>query len=135
MSLTPKQIAGDGRFGAYFEHLKVCLDSYQKQWPYLSSLARLEIGAFNIQKYKVGGHYKALHAERTNGSNMNRVLAWMTYLNDVNNGGETVFPYVDAIHRPERGKTLIWPAEWTHAHFAEETREEKFIITGWLQFE
>ena len=135
MSITPKQIENEKIFHVYFAHLKHCLDSYQTQWPYLYSLGKLEIGIFNIQKYDVGGHYKALHAERTNGTNMQRVLAWMTYLNDVQIGGETVFPYQNTAFRPEKGKTLIWPAEWTHAHYAERTQEEKYIITGWLQFE
>ena len=134
LSITPKQVADEQIFISYFNHLKGCLDSYQAQWPYLTALGQLEIGVFNIQKYEFGGHYKALHAERTNSSNMHRVLAWMTYLNDVKCGGETIFPYLDSVFRPEKGKTLIWPAEWTHAHYAKETRDEKYIITGWMQF-
>ena len=37
--------------------------------------------------------------------------------------------------RPEKGKTLIWPAEWTHAHYGSILKSsEKFIITGWIDF-
>jgi len=35
--------------------------------------------------------------------------------------------------KPEMGKTLIWPAEWTHAHAGEILKTEtKYIITGWM---
>ena len=37
--------------------------------------------------------------------------------------------------KPETGKTLIWPAEWTHAHAGEILKfETKYIITGWMCF-
>ena len=37
--------------------------------------------------------------------------------------------------KPETGKTLIWPAEWTHAHRGSVLNGgEKYIITGWLHF-
>jgi prolyl 4-hydroxylase len=34
---------------------------------------------------------------------------------------------------PKSGKTLIWPAEWTHAHYGSILKKnEKYIITGWI---
>ena len=37
--------------------------------------------------------------------------------------------------KPEIGKTLIWPAEWTHAHKGEILKSGiKYIITGWMHF-
>ena len=37
--------------------------------------------------------------------------------------------------KPEAGKTLIWPAEWTHAHRGTVLKGgKKYIITGWLHF-
>jgi hypothetical protein len=59
----------------------------------------------------------------------------MTYLDDVEDGGETRFHHFGIDVRPERGKTLIWPAEWTHAHSgAVVTKGRKHIITGWVHF-
>ena len=43
----------------------------------------------------------------------------MTYLNDVEDGGNTYFTHYNLRIKPEIGKTLIWPAEWTHAHCGE----------------
>ena len=67
---------------------------------------------------------------------MHRVFAWMTYLNDIKSyNGHTYFPHYDLKIRPEKGKTLIWPAEWTHAHTGEILKDEtKYIITGWMCF-
>ena len=59
----------------------------------------------------------------------------MTYLNDVQDGGNTYFNHYDLRVKPEIGKTLIWPAEWTHAHSGEVLRSGvKYIITGWMHF-
>ena len=70
-------------------------------------------------------------------NNLQRLFAWMTYLNDVNeeDGGTTDFDYYKIKVKPEKGKTLIWPAEWTHAHYGSILKSgEKFIITGWIDF-
>ena len=40
----------------------------------------------------------------------------MTYLNDVNDYGETEFYYQKLKIKPEKGKTVIWCADWTHTH-------------------
>ena len=64
-----------------------------------------------------------------------RVLAWMTYLNTVEDGGSTLFPHYNLEIKPKRGQTLIWPAEWTHAHCGDVVeRGSKYIITGWMHF-
>ena len=56
----------------------------------------------------------------------------MTYLNDVEDGGTTDFDYYNLKVKPECGKTLIWPAEWTHMHSGIVANETKYIITGWF---
>ena len=96
---------------------------------------KIHIGPFNIQKYLPGGHFGRLHAERTDMAHIHRIFAWMTYLNDVDDGGTTDFDYYNVKVKPETGKTLIWPAEWTHAHRGSVLNGgEKYIITGWLHF-
>ena len=77
-----------------------------------------------------------IHTERNSIGQMHRVFAWMTYLNDIkSDNGHTYFPHYDLKIRPEEGKTLIWPAEWTHAHTGEILKDEtKYIITGWMCF-
>ena len=50
-------------------------------------------------------------------------------------GGTTDFDSYRIKVKPEQGKTLIWPAEWPHAHYGSILKSgEKFIITGWIDF-
>jgi len=123
-------------FNDYFKELFNCYNDYKKQWPFLEeNIKILDIPSFNIQKYEPGGHYNLLHCERGSLQSMHRVFAWMTYLNDVESGGETYFEHFDLKIKPNVGKTLIWPAEWTHAHRGEILNKGyKYIITGWMHF-
>ena len=122
-------------FKTYISNLVACFNDYKEQWPFLKTISGVEIGTFNVQKYSPGGHFGALHSERYSASTQHRVLAFMTYLNDVNDGGETAFHYYDLQVKPQKGKTIIWPAEWTHAHTGGLVKEgSKYIVTGWIQF-
>ncbi len=120
----------------YIGLLHDCFRDYMEQWDFLKTfLATVHVGGFNIQKYETGGHFGKLHAERTGLSKLHRVLVWMTYLNDVERGGETEFPHFGLRVRPVKGRTLIWPAEWTHAHRGCIVEAgAKYIVTGWMHF-
>ena len=120
----------------YISELYECHNDYMEIWPFLkANISKLDIGSFQIQKYNPGDHFQKIHSERTTISNSHRVLAWMTYLNDVHDGGNTFFENYDLKIKPEQGKTLIWPAEWTHAHSGEILKSGvKYIITGWMNF-
>ena len=118
----------------YIDTLNIMLLKYFEKYKILSNF-KLDMGAFNIQKYEKGGHFMGVHSERMGVFNMDRVFAWMTYLNDVEEGGSTYFPHFDLRIKPEKGRTLIWPSEWTHAHCGEVVESsEKYIITGWFEF-
>ncbi len=60
----------------------------------------------------------------------------MTYLNDVEDGGGTEFYHQNLIVKPRKGKTLIWPADWTHTHRGVTSpTQEKYVITGWFNYQ
>lgn len=64
-----------------------------------------------------------------------RVASMVTYLNDIAEGGETVFPLQDVKIRPEAGKVLLTPASYTHPHWAEPPlSEKKYVVVTWLWF-
>ncbi len=88
---------------------------------------------YNIQKYPKGGGFKIWHCER-NGTELtsSRCLVFMTYLNNIENGG-TEFKYQNLKIPAVKGLTLIWPSDWTHTHrgIISQT-SEKYIITGWF---
>jgi len=124
-------------FNSYFNLLKDCFLDYRNQYPFLKHkfFSRTHIGNFNVQKYNSGDHFSHLHCERVSLDSLHRLFAWMTYLNNVDDSGTTNFEYYDIKVKPEIGKTLIWPAEWTHAHTGSILKSgTKYIITGWIQF-
>ena len=125
-------------FNNYFQKLFTCYNDYKKQWPFINeNIKILDVPSFNVQRYLAGEHFSKMHAERSSTSTSHRVFAWMTYLNDLdeNAGGCTNFQHFGIKVKPEKGKTLIWPAEWTHAHSGEVLNHgKKYIITGWLCF-
>jgi tetratricopeptide (TPR) repeat protein len=121
---------------AYLRELESCLADYAAQWPHLAEiLTAADVVPFQIQRYLAGEHFQAPHSERMTFGLAHRVLAWMSYLDDVHDGGETRFHHFGLDVKPERGKTLIWPAEWTHVHAGNVVKGgRKHIITGWMHF-
>ena len=138
LSIKPKDIERPDHavFNGYLKQLHACYADYLAQWPFLATcLKEAEIGTFNVQRYDAGGHFAKVHSERASIATSHRVLVWMTYLNDVEDGGHTHFTHFGLDVKPQRGKTLIWPAEWTHAHRGNVVNSgTKYIITGWMHF-
>ena len=138
ISIQPNEmnLPGNEVFNSYFHGLFECYKDYITQWPFLETIAdNLEIGKFNLQRYQKGEHFHKLHAERSNLNTLHRVLAWMTYLNDVDEGGSTYFSHYNLTIQPQKALTLIWPVEWTHAHRGDIVKTgSKYIITGWMSF-
>ena len=138
--INPKDIKllGNEVFEKYLHNLFSCYQDYVNEWPFLMTFAQnLQIGDFNLQRYKSGQHFQRTHTERSSLDSLHRIFAWMTYLNDVEikDGGSTLFSHYDLDIQPRKGLTLIWPAEWTHAHKGNLLKaESKYIITGWMHF-
>ena len=136
ISIKAKDIAAEGNeiFKEYFGTIFECYKDYNKQWPFLKTIIRnLDIGPCNLGRYNEGQHYQFLHCERGSIDNLSRIFAFMTYLNDVEQGGSTFFEHYDLEIYPQQGATLIWPAEWTHAHKGNKIISgSKYIITGWM---
>ena len=140
IKISPKdmKLTGNEIFEEYFHNLYFCYQDYVTEWPFLATFAEnLQISSFNLQRYQSGQHFQNLHTERSSLATLHRVFAWMTYLNDVDqeDGGSTLFSHYDLAIQPRKGLTLIWPAEWTHAHRGQEVHKgSKYIITGWMHF-
>lgn len=130
---------GDEFFYKYFAELVPHVRNYCEKYDILKSenpMAYLE--PTNLQRYLPNQGYFAQHYERgaVNARTATRELVFMTYLNTIqdfsDNQGATVFPFQNSFIRPIIGKTLIWPAGFTHKHYgiAHKT-ETKYIATGW----
>ena len=138
ISIAPNEInlPGNELFRTYIDSLFACYKDYLLQWPFLKDIGKnLEIGVFNFGRYQKGQHFQQIHTERSGLNTLHRVLAWMTYLNDVDEGGETYFSHYDINIQPKKGLTLIWPAEWTHAYRGNVLLGgSKYMLTGWMSY-
>jgi hypothetical protein len=119
-------------FYSIFNGLQRSLDLYIEKYPGLNDVYLQIDDLFNIQKYQPGQHFKNPHFESSTLPKRKRILTWMVYLNDVKDGGNTVFPYFDLEFKPTKGHILIWPADYTHTHFGDIVKDEKYIMTGWF---
>jgi hypothetical protein len=125
-------------FSLYYEQLKKIANQYIEKFPYSGEYRAWGLlETINIQYYPLGGGYKDWHTERTRGTGVvaARHLAFMTYLNDVTDCGETEFYHQKVKFKPKKGMTLVWPTDWTHTHRGiPSPSQEKYIITGWLSY-
>lgn len=61
-----------------------------------------------------------------------RLLNYLWYLNDVDEGGETEF-FGSYKIKPEKGKFLFFPSEWTFPHCGyKPISNDKYVISGWI---
>ena len=97
-------------------------------------------GSINVQKYQQNkGGYPHWHSEQfpQNGHNeaLHRVVLYMFYLNDVEEGGETEFYYQQRKISPKKGTMVIAPAGFTHTHRGNKpVSGDKYIATSWIMF-
>lgn len=114
-----------------------CISQYAEEFRYCAQgCAGMEMEyPYNIQHYEPGRYYSVWHCEN-NGEKpfQHRHLAFMTYLNTVEQGGDTEFLYQKRSVAPVIGKTLVWPAYFTHTHRGSPASTDKLIVTGWFRF-
>jgi hypothetical protein len=115
-----------------------CTEKFIKKYPetnkfigkwYLDPLIQLAC-------YEPKQFYTRLHCENDgNPKYLNRVFAWMLFLNTIEKGGGTYFKYQNFIAKPLAGDLYIWPAGWTHFHKGiKATQQKKYILTGWYNY-
>tara|TARA_B100000902_G_scaffold101940_1_gene104316 strand:+ start:5158 stop:6630 length:1473 start_codon:yes stop_codon:yes gene_type:complete len=120
-----------------------CINNYVRKYGMLQHYDPNEINIqgryypmWEIHKYEKGvGHYEAWHTE---GSHLyeygNRIFTSMFYLNDVKDGGRTVFPFTRKGIKCEEGKHLAFPTSFPYVHYAETpVSDDKYILTTWYQ--
>ena len=117
-----------------YSFVNIAIKLYVKKYDYLESVDKSSqwrlCPSYNLQRYdgKDEGFF-ALHNE-TSGTYPYRMLAWMIYLNEAQCGTE--FPYQDKTVIPKAGRTVVWPAAWTHPHKGVTPNIGlKYIATGW----
>lgn len=112
-----------------------CYKEYCKKYSIINAFAAHQIYEVKIQKTIPGQGYHTWHCESTNRHNSNRLLAFILYLNDVEEGGETEFLYLSKRITPKKNRLVLWPSGFTHTHRGNQPLSgEKYILTGWVEF-
>ena len=131
-----KQICLDGfspsECSQLMKYVNNCLFHYINEYTYLGNFSYVSSLCL-LQKTEPTNGYHLFHAENVNWNLNNRTMAWMVYLNDVEEGGETEFLYQKRKVKPKKGTILIWPGGYTHLHRGNPPMSDKYIATGWYQ--
>ena len=129
----------DSRIQDYLKELANVCKEYTLKYPWCSTnqdIWGLNTN-FNIQKYKPSEGFFGWHTEKSTMSDLvgTRHLVFMTYLNTVNDGGETEWFHQKIKIQPCKGLTMMWPVDWTHVHRGVTSKTEtKYITTGWYTY-
>ena len=130
-----KQICLDGfspsECSNLMKYVTNCLFHYINEYTYLGNFSYVSSLCL-LQKTEPTNGYHLFHAENVNWNLGNRTMAWMVYLNDVEEGGETEFLYQNKRVNAVQGTVLIWPAGYTHVHRGNPPiGQDKYILTTW----
>lgn len=125
-------------YDSYMLQLRQVMDLYKEKYVWVDRFSPWgPIEKTAVQKYNPGGGFHGWHSERTQGTGVfgRRMLVFMTYLNTVEEGGETEWYYQKLKVKPEKGLTVVWPADWTYTHRGiAAPNETKVIVTGWVHY-
>lgn len=108
---------------------------YSEKYSILKTAQDHRIWFNKIQKTLPSEGYHVWHYENGNRSYCTRILTYILYLNDVDEGGETELLYQSMRFKPEAGTLLLFPAGFTHTHRGNPPLSgEKYIMTGWVEY-
>jgi hypothetical protein len=111
-----------------------CWPSYISEVDILRQINSCTIFSYKIQKTIPSGGYHVWHFEQSE-RHSRRIAAYVLYLNDVPEGGETEFLYQQKRIPPSEGTLVIFPASYTHTHRGNPPlRGVKYIMTGWIEY-
>ena len=120
-----------------FNYFSLALDSYKKDVPSSKYLPEIKyIEEFRIKKYEVGGVDRFdEHVDVIDHKSAKRCLAMLFYLNDVDEGGKTIFPHHHKEFTPVKGSVIIFPPTWEYPHLGEPpVSNPKYIMSSYLHY-
>jgi hypothetical protein len=89
---------------------------------------------FRIKRYvNDGNDMFDTHVDVTDHESSRRFLSFLWYLNDVNDGGETIF--ADLEIKPKTGRMLVFPPLWMFPHKGNSPiSNSKYILSTYLHY-
>ena len=114
--------------------------NYRKQLPVLPA-AELAILDYTIRVYPKGEGIFKTHVDQGDGGTISRLFGCIIYLNDVEEGGETYFKFLNLKIKPEPGLAIFWnnlysfgwPNFKTMHEALPPTKGKKYILTKWYR--
>ena len=120
-----------------FNYFSLALNSYKKDVPTSKYLPEIKyIEEFRIKKYEIGGVDRFdEHVDVIDHKSAKRCLAMLFYLNDVDEGGKTIFPHHHKEFTPVKGSVIIFPPTWEYPHLGEPpVSNPKYIMSSYLHY-
>lgn len=119
-----------------FDACAPILDTLVDKYPGFGCAEGYEDEGYRIKRYLPNGIdcFKP-HVDISSLHSAHRQLVFMWYLNDVEEGGETYFPYHEYGVKPKEGRLVTFPPFWTHQHEGKmPISGTKYAILGWFTF-
>ena len=117
----------------FSEYIFGVIDHYLKDTGLNNIVGEVEFKEpLQLHHYAPGEGFYALHGDSATYKTSTRVLVFILYLNDVEDGG-TFFPWQDYKSKSKKGNMIVFPASYTHPHRGVVSYDEdKYILTGWV---
>lgn len=113
------------------EYAKHCKEKCHNE--FLINLNDINDTGYQLQKYIKEQQFYKWHQDGglKDNARQHRIITFLWYLNDVDEGGETYFYHCKV--KPRKGRLIFFPACWSYNHKGQTPiSNDKYIITGWL---
>jgi len=115
---------------------EVYSEQYMQKYQMLQNSDQHSPKGMSVQRTGPHQGYHVWHQESANIGSSVRVINYMLYLNDVEEGGDTEFLYQGVKIAPEAGKVVIFPTNYMYPHRGNPIYKGfKYIITGWYTYD
>ena len=121
------------RFEYLISQYKKDVIVHHSQWP-----ERYRYENFRVKRFLCDGEQQHdSHVDVTNVDNAKRFLAFVCYLNDDFDGGETIFPQYNYQTIVSTGSVLVFPVTWSYLHKGNPLTNgyAKYMLGSFLQYE
>lgn len=104
-----------------FKSVDDVIGKYMDEFADCFAMTTQQLGdvGYVVRKYEKGTGFFGTHSDVNGLKSSHRMLAVIWYLNTVDEGGETKFPHQNISIKPEIGKALVFPTNFTHLHSGE----------------
>ena len=123
-SYTHYYLCHTGNYGT--KNIGLSYDNWKNSRPiYYSKSIVWEDLCFRKYNANEGAYFKP-HFDKPIGNN--RILAGIIYLNKLNKGGSIVFPQYNKKIKPDAGKLVMFPSNFTHLHYTEPSDTDRYCV-------